>query len=247
VFTQPAWALPCVAPIWRGARLLGSDAHADLSGALLDPECPLQAGPLGRAPKASFPPSRATPIGSNAGVDAAAAGAKVPQAEQLFKAPRSAPTRSGRCGWVARGCSRSEQGQHGGSKPTTCTVARALYDQAGRSRNQGRGSCSRRRSSWLTSTQGRWQGGAIDWARPPVLGGQRSGLLAIPGPPGDQGVRGRLASLINAEATEPDVLNQALAGMLITGAASSLVWPNGHNLPKVPPSSSRMIGGGGDA
>ena len=111
----------------RGARLLGSDLRdADLSGALLDPEALSSSHWQGA--KGVIPAQQSYADWHNAGVDAAQRG-RFPQAEQLFSAAIGRQPEAA-ISWVARGISRSEQGNTVAAADDF-TVAAALYDQQG--------------------------------------------------------------------------------------------------------------------
>jgi uncharacterized protein YjbI with pentapeptide repeats len=111
----------------RGARLEGTDLRqSDLSGALLDP------GALGashwKQARGLAPEVLSYPELHNAGVEEALAG-RQPQAEQLFsEAIRREPEAA--ISWVARGITRSEQGQSQ-MAAQDFTYAASLYEQGG--------------------------------------------------------------------------------------------------------------------
>jgi len=111
----------------RGARLEGTDLRqSDLSGAQLDP------GALGashwRQARGLAPEVLSYPELHNAGVEEAMAG-RQPQAEQLFsEAIRREPEAA--ISWVARGITRSEQGQSQ-LAAQDFTYAASLYEQGG--------------------------------------------------------------------------------------------------------------------
>jgi len=111
----------------RGARLLGSDLRdADLSGALLDPEA--LSGSHWQGAKGVNHAQQSYADWHNAGVDAAQRG-RFPQAEQLFSAAIGRQPEAA-ISWVARGISRSEQGNRVAAADDF-NVAAALYDQQG--------------------------------------------------------------------------------------------------------------------
>lgn len=111
----------------RGARLEGTDLRqSDLSGAQLDPGA-LGASHWQRA--RGLPPEVLSyPELHNAGVEEALAG-RQPQAEQLFsEAIRREPEAA--ISWVARGITRSEQGQSQ-LAAQDFTYAASLYERGG--------------------------------------------------------------------------------------------------------------------
>jgi len=175
-FHQPAGA-SLRAPICAAPPCLGTTLRdADLSGALLDPR-PSPAA-TGRAPRASFRPSRRyAECGSNAGVDAAqrgrfSPGGAVVQRRRIGRHPKRRSA-----GWPGASpqVSKATRWQH--PPADDFTVARALYDRRA-ARNQRAVAAGGAQAADHTQSRCR---AAIDWG-PSLLGGH-GGTPCNPGPP----------------------------------------------------------------
>ncbi|WP_259731947.1 MULTISPECIES: pentapeptide repeat-containing protein [Synechococcales] len=111
----------------RGARLLGTDLRdADLGGALLDASA--LASSHWQGARGIDPAQQSYATLHNAGVDAATRG-RFPEAEQFFSAAIGRQPEAA-ISWVARGISRSEQGNTAAAAQDF-TYAAGLYAQEG--------------------------------------------------------------------------------------------------------------------